>query len=315
MEYEFHPLADLFPMMTDEELDELGEDMLKHGQREPIWLYEGKILDGRNRYRACLMKSIEPRTTETRVADPLAFVISLNLKRRHLDESQRAMVMARIARLPKGVRSDSSIALSVPTQNKAAKLLNVSVAGGKRARVVIEKGVPGLADAVDRGEVSVSSAAAFATSTAPIDQARIIADHGSPAAAVKAAVRAKADRAAVKTQKRKADVTAAADRAEVKAAAKAASSDNTLIGLLMLFERMREPIDLDAAIGDLSKTDLANMNALITRAHVWMGIVENKVRACARIVAARVAVTDSAGQRTGESRVTADASPRDRTGG
>ena len=49
---ELHPLADLFPMMTDEELDELGEDMLKLGQREPIWLYEGKILDGRNRYRA-----------------------------------------------------------------------------------------------------------------------------------------------------------------------------------------------------------------------------------------------------------------------
>jgi hypothetical protein len=47
------------------------------------------------------------------------------------DESQRAMVVARIARLPKGVRSDSSIALSVPTQSKAAKLLNVSVAGGK----------------------------------------------------------------------------------------------------------------------------------------------------------------------------------------
>ena len=99
---EFHPLADLFPMMTDGDLAELGEDMLKHGQREPIWLYEGKILDGRNRYRACQMKGIQPRTTETRVADPLAFVISLNLKRRHLDASQRAMVVAEIAKLPKG---------------------------------------------------------------------------------------------------------------------------------------------------------------------------------------------------------------------
>src|SRR3982074_37568 len=99
---EFHPLADLFPMMTDVELDELGEDMLKHGQREPIWLYEGKILDGRNRYRACLMKGIEPRTTETRVGEPLGSAISLTRKRGRVAASQRAMVVAEIAKLPKG---------------------------------------------------------------------------------------------------------------------------------------------------------------------------------------------------------------------
>jgi hypothetical protein len=121
---EFHPLADLFPMMTDGELAELGEDMLKHGQREPIWLFDGKVLDGRNRYRACLIKGIQPRTTETRVADPLAFVISLNLKRRHLNASQRAMVLAGIANLPKGAHPP--IGGSRATQQAASKLLNVS---------------------------------------------------------------------------------------------------------------------------------------------------------------------------------------------
>src|SRR5258706_14802421 len=60
MEYEFHPLANIFPLMTDEEIDALGEDMLKQGQREPIVLFEGMILDGRNRYNACLRKGIEP---------------------------------------------------------------------------------------------------------------------------------------------------------------------------------------------------------------------------------------------------------------
>ena len=61
MEYEFHPAANLFPMMTAAELDALGDDMLEHGQRESIVLYMGTILDGRNRYRACILKGINPR--------------------------------------------------------------------------------------------------------------------------------------------------------------------------------------------------------------------------------------------------------------
>jgi hypothetical protein len=209
---ELHPLADLFPMMTDEELDELGEDMLKHGQREPIWLYEGKILDGRNRYRACLMKGIEPGTTETRVADPLAFVISLNLKRRHLDASQRAMVVAEIAKLPKGAHPP--IGGSSPTQHVAAKLLNVSVRSGQRARYVKDHGTPDLVDAVKHGDVRVAAAAEFAKQNPPLDQHRLIAEHGSPAAAVQATVKAKADRAASKMPEPVPDPKRAADRAD-----------------------------------------------------------------------------------------------------
>jgi hypothetical protein len=220
---ELHPLADLFPMMTDEELDELGEDMLKHGQREPIWLYEGKILDGRNRYRACLMKGIEPGITETRVADPLAFVISLNLKRRHLDASQRAMVVAEIAKLPKGAHPP--IGGSSPTQDVAAKLLNVSVRSGQRARYVKDHGTPDLVDAVKHGDVRVTAAAEFAKQNPPLDQHRLIGEHGSPAAAVQATVKAKADRAASKVPRPVADPKRAADRAQARAAVAANPKD------------------------------------------------------------------------------------------
>jgi hypothetical protein len=66
MEYESHPAADLFPMMTDAEPDALGEDMLQHGQREPIILYHGQILDGRNRYRACILR--QPREQSANAA-------------------------------------------------------------------------------------------------------------------------------------------------------------------------------------------------------------------------------------------------------
>jgi hypothetical protein len=99
-------------MMSDEEVDALGNDMLEFGQREPIWTYQGKILDGRNRYRACLLKGIEPRFVEFRGADPLGLVISMNLRRRHLDESQRAMPASKIATLRDGITAFVSGAIS-----------------------------------------------------------------------------------------------------------------------------------------------------------------------------------------------------------
>jgi hypothetical protein len=83
MEYEFHPLADLFPRMTDEELRGYVEER----PAQAIILYTGTIPDDRNRDRACLMKDIEPRFREELPADLAAFVASANFHRRHLDES------------------------------------------------------------------------------------------------------------------------------------------------------------------------------------------------------------------------------------
>ena len=70
-------------------------DILENGQREPIWIYDGKIIDGRNRYRACRDAGIEPALrTWNGEGSLVQFVVSLNLHRRHLTSSQRAAIAA-----------------------------------------------------------------------------------------------------------------------------------------------------------------------------------------------------------------------------
>jgi 16S rRNA G966 N2-methylase RsmD len=89
---EFHPIANIFPLLMGPEYQELVEDVRQNGLLESIWLYEDKILDGRNRYRACVDIGIEPSFSQwqSECGSPVNFVIAMNLHRRHLDSSQRA---------------------------------------------------------------------------------------------------------------------------------------------------------------------------------------------------------------------------------
>lgn len=159
---EYHEYANLFPMMTHSEMEQLCNDMRQNGydKTAPIVVHQGKILDGRNRQLAADTVGVMPVYITFDGDDPLGYVIRHNLHRRHMNESQRAMVAARIANINHGENRftiDASIDASI-SQPEAAELLNVGRASVQRARQVIEQGTPELVAKVESGEMAVSRA-------------------------------------------------------------------------------------------------------------------------------------------------------------
>lgn len=172
--YPVHPAANFFPMMAGDELAELVEDIRAKGLLEKIVLFEGKILDGRNRAKACAKAKVKPATRVYKGKDPVGYVISLNLKRRHLDESQRAMVASAIADATHGGDRRSSGKVAFRTQAQAAKLMNTSSRLLRQAKQVRKHAEPELVEAVTAGHVAVSLAEKI-TSFTPAQQRSVAA--------------------------------------------------------------------------------------------------------------------------------------------
>lgn len=185
-EYKFHPAAAIFPLMDEVDLRDLADDIAAHGLREPIKLFEGQILDGRNRCTACTMVGVDKRYEEIQTDDPVAFVLSLNLHRRQLTTSERAMVAAKKvgyeqeqakkrqhaagARGKDGGRGNTSESLSPKRDEgfsdpnskrstaQAGKALGVSRNSVDRALKVLESGDETLIKAVETGKMTVAAA-------------------------------------------------------------------------------------------------------------------------------------------------------------
>jgi len=165
----FHELARLFPPPTEAAYQEFKQDLRRHGQRAAILLVQGKIADGRCRFRACRELGIEPRVVEwDGQGSLLDLVVSLNLHRRHLSESQRAMVAARLEalfaeearrRMQTGQAQDPVANLPQGrSRDQAAALLSVSARSVCNAKKVLTAGAPELVEAVQQGKVKVSAA-------------------------------------------------------------------------------------------------------------------------------------------------------------
>jgi ParB-like chromosome segregation protein Spo0J len=178
-QYEIHPIANVFPMMSPSEFEALKADIKEHGLRESIVFWKNMLVDGRNRLKACEELGIEPDESELmEETDPVAWVISHNLHRRHLSETQREVVAAKLAKLKHGEvgngrKVDGSNDLS--TVADAAALLNVSESGVKRAKTAIKGGCEELSQALEQDEITSSLAASF-TKAVPdqAEQAKIL---------------------------------------------------------------------------------------------------------------------------------------------
>lgn len=184
-----HPFANAFPMIEGRERIGFRADIEKHGIREPVVLYDGQVLDGRNRLREGLQLGLiapdanplsDPhfRLFGSRPgdgADPREFVISLNLDgRRHLSESQRALVAAQFETLGHGGKREQDANLQ-PTRTDLAGRFNVSARSVASARKVIDNGASELVAKVEQGELPVSVAEKLARLPRE-DQATIIAN-------------------------------------------------------------------------------------------------------------------------------------------
>lgn len=179
---EYHPLANIFPLLSGADYDGLKADVKEQGQLEPIILHEGKILDGRNRYRVCLDLGVNPITKDFEGEDPLAYVVALNLRRRHLTTAQRALIAVELGKeISVGSQSDSTASERVARilLPDAAKTMNVSPRSVSSAKRVLRDGAPNLVKAVKNGELSISIAEQLAK--LPVHQQDELCDRGAKA--------------------------------------------------------------------------------------------------------------------------------------
>jgi len=180
--YQDHPIAALFPLMSESELQELAEDIKARGLKDDIVIHQAQILDGRNRYRACIMAGVDPRVKPYVGTEPIKDVLSWNLHRRHLTTSQRAMVATAVlpmleeqarerksdaAKKSNVARAENPEWANLPTPKEpeekhrasddAAAMLSVSSRAVRTAKKV-QQAAPELAEKVKAGEVSLNAA-------------------------------------------------------------------------------------------------------------------------------------------------------------
>jgi len=173
---ETHEYAALFPMATDAELQEMAADIRQRGLICPIITLDGKVLDGRNRMRACEIAGATPRFQKYAGADPLADVVSWNLKRRHLTTSQKATLAVALkpmfegqarerqaAGQERGRQAQKGIVADLPPTDGAKARDQAAAAVGVSGRIVqdaeyVHTRAPELSEEIKAGRMTVNAA-------------------------------------------------------------------------------------------------------------------------------------------------------------
>ena len=183
-----HPLADAFPLLEGEEFDKLVADIEANGLLHPVVRHEGMILDGRNRFNACQRLGIPHREVEFRGDDPVAFVVSENLARRHMTPAQLAIAAEKLATAAQGRPrtkgpDGTEEAPHETTIAEATKLTGASGTAVKRVRKVRREAEPEVVAAMDAGQLTPTAAEAL--TSLPAEEQRKAVAEGAKAATAK----------------------------------------------------------------------------------------------------------------------------------
>lgn len=168
-DYPIHPACALWPRPSDEEILAIAADIKTNGLLNPIWLYEGAILDGKTRLEACGIASVEPRFETYAGKDPIGFVIAQNAKRRHLPKHELTFLAEELAQLKRGRPQINVIGNTIASQSKTmveiGDQLGVSRQNIEAARYLKKNGESNIIEMAKTGKVGVQNAARFAADT------------------------------------------------------------------------------------------------------------------------------------------------------
>ena len=155
-----HAGAEVFPMLTDDELDVLAADITAHGLRQPITVdAAGAVLDGRNRLEACRRAGVEPRFV-TFDGDPWTYVLSANVHRRHMTTGARAMATALVLQAAGKRRNGRWARGSVPTDSSGSGSSGWAQRMAEAGQVLDRR--PELGPEVVDGSIALSAAVEIA---------------------------------------------------------------------------------------------------------------------------------------------------------
>ncbi len=158
--FPIHPAADLFPMLDSTGMQALAADIAASGLRTPVALWNGQVIDGRNRLEACRIATVEPRCETMQFADNaecVRYIVSTNLHRRHLTDEQRDQIGARLVTMGQGGDRANPQNAGLIGVDAAAGLVSSTPARIERART-IERADPELAAQVRAGTITKGGA-------------------------------------------------------------------------------------------------------------------------------------------------------------
>ena len=168
--YPIHPACALWPRPSDEEVNAIAEGMKTEGLLNPIWLFEGAILDGKIRYEACGIAGVEPRFETYTGDDPIRFSIAQNRERRHISPADLTFVVAELCKLQRGRPKLNSLSKPfIQSEEKTIDTLSKEAGIGRSnvvaAKSVLQDGESNIVEMVRSNKVGVQSAAYFVRNT------------------------------------------------------------------------------------------------------------------------------------------------------